>query len=99
MDGSHAEGKVKPMSVLGLSIILMAVVAGSALVSALIAESAAGAPTSRRFDGAGMVPAAPAEALRCRPKLLPKCPHGQKRVCLATKGSCCVKFGCQPQTR
>lgn len=90
---------MKPMSVLGLSIILMAVVAFGGLISALIAESAAGAPTSRRFEGARMVPAAPAEMLRCRPKLLPKCPHGQKRICLATKGTCCVKFGCQPQAR
>lgn len=82
------------MSVMGLSIAVMAVVAASALLAALVAESTVAA-SSRRFDAAGTVPAGPAELLRCRPRLLPKCPKDEKRVCLQMKGACCVKFGCQ----
>jgi hypothetical protein len=92
------EGKVKPMSATGLSIILMAVVAAGALFSALVAESAPATASSRRLDAAGIVPATPSELLRCRPRLLPKCPQGQKRVCLRAKEGCCLKFGCQPKS-
>jgi hypothetical protein len=83
------------MSVMGLSIAVMAVVAAGGLLAALVAESTQAAASSRRFDAAGTVPAAPAELLRCRPRLLPKCPKDEKRVCLQTKGACCVRFGCR----
>lgn len=83
------------MSVLGLSIIVMAVVATAALLATLVAESVVAATPLRRFEAAGTVPASPSQPLRCRPRILPKCPQGETRVCLELKDGCCVKFGCR----
>ena len=87
------------MSATGLSIILMAVISGAALIAAIRAEAGSSSPQIKHFRTSPPLLQRPNAVLRCLPKIIRKCPTGHKRVCLAVSGNCCVKTGCKARAK
>jgi hypothetical protein len=87
------------MSATGLSIILMAVISGAALIAAIRAEAGSSSPQIKHFRTSPPLLQRPNAVLRCLPKIIRKCPTDQKRVCLAVSGNCCVKTGCKARAK
>jgi hypothetical protein len=87
------------MSATGLSIILMAVISGAALIAAIRAEASSSSPQIKHFRASPPLLQRPNTLLRCLPKIIRKCPAGQKPVCLAVSDRCCVKTGCKTRVK
>jgi hypothetical protein len=87
------------MSAVGLSIIMMGLVAAAALLVAIACDTADAASSARQFQPANPVASGQRQPLRCRPKLLAKCPRDQKPACAEMSGVCCARFECRPKAR
>lgn len=87
------------MSATGLSIILMAVISGAALIAAIRAEASSSSAQIKEFRTSPPLLQHPKSVLRCLPKIIRKCPAGRKRVCLALSGDCCIRTGCAARAK
>jgi len=86
---------VKVVSAIGLSLIVIGVIAAAGVFLAIVAESAFAASAPGRASSAKPFSYTKPSAFRCLPRILPKCPSGQARVCVAFDGQCCRKFACR----
>ncbi len=82
------------MSATGLSIILLAMISAGALIAAIRAEAASPSSQAKPFRVAPQTFPRTRSTLRCLPKILAKCPQGQRHICVAFSGGCCVKLAC-----
>ncbi len=87
------------MSALAWSIILMATVAASALIVAVASDGASAAQPRKPFRAPTHAWPRPRAILRCLPKIIAKCPHGQRPACVAFSGKCCARLGCKPSAK
>lgn len=66
-----------------------------ASLAMFILHAAAVSAEAGRIDGSRLGTAAPVPALKCPPKIVPKCKRGEKPYCAEFSGKCCRAVSCR----